>query len=155
MFVDIYTPIDDVWDSFKYDPDSGDFYWKNGDLVNIILQNNYPCVFWKERAYALHRIAWVLMTGCWPECCIDHVDRDKTNNRWANLRAATWQQNCQNRSVHSNNKLGIRGIRMNYNKFEPRLMKNGVAIYLGLYKTLAEAVEARKNAEKEYFTHAQ
>ena len=38
-------------------------------------------------------------------------------------------------------------------KSEPRLMKNGKAIYLGLFKTLAEAVKARETAEKEHFTH--
>jgi hypothetical protein len=152
--VDIDVPVQEVWSSFRYDPDNGTFFWRDGARVRAVILNEYECVWWKDRYFALHRIAWVLMTGEWPADIIDHRNRDKKDNSWVNLRAANWSQNAQNKKTHSNNKLGIKGIRLNGERFEPRLMKDGKAIYLGLFKTLAEAVEARKAAEEEHFTHA-
>ena len=102
-----------------------------------------------------HRLAWFLATGAWPKAEIDHANRLRSDNRWANLREATKAQNAQNRVVHKNNALGARGVRKRPDGFyEPRLMHSGRAIYLGIFRTLEEAVDARKMAEKGYFTHA-
>lgn len=37
------------------------------------------------------------MTGLWPVELIDHRDRNGHNNKWANLRPATYTQNQGNR----------------------------------------------------------
>ena len=42
--------------------------------------------------------------------CIDHIDRNKKNNKVENLRWITQQKNCLNRQVHKNNKLGIKNV---------------------------------------------
>ncbi len=45
----------------------------------------------------LHRVAFVLMTGDWPRSLVDHVDGDRLNNRWSNLREASCAQSVRNR----------------------------------------------------------
>ena len=37
-----------------------------------------------------------MVTGTWPDCQIDHLNLDKADNRWANLRQATISQNKAN-----------------------------------------------------------
>jgi hypothetical protein len=49
------------------------------------------------KVYSVGRVAWLLMTGNFPANEIDHIDRDKANDRWVNLREATRSQNCMNR----------------------------------------------------------
>ena len=43
--------------------------------------------------YLAHRLAWLYVTGSWPSQDIDHIDGDPTNNRFANLREVTHQEN--------------------------------------------------------------
>jgi len=57
-----------------------------------------------------HRWAWFWMTGAWPEDQIDHIDGNRSNNKWPNLRAANNGQNQQNRKLHSRNTSGFPGV---------------------------------------------
>lgn len=53
------------------------------------------------RGLLLHRVAFVLMTGDWPKALVDHVDGDRLNNRWSNLREASSAQSVRNRGCFS------------------------------------------------------
>ena len=46
--------------------------------------------------YAVHRLAFLYMTGRWPEPCTDHIDGDIHNNKWSNLREVTYSENSSN-----------------------------------------------------------
>ena len=45
--------------------------------------------------------------------CIDHIDRNKKNNKVENLRWITHSNNVLNKCVHKNNKLGIKNLSYN------------------------------------------
>jgi hypothetical protein len=62
------------------------------------------------REYKAHRLAWCLVTGKWPACEIDHINRDRADNRFGNLREATREQNNVNVPVRSDNKSGRKGV---------------------------------------------
>lgn len=44
-----------------------------------------------------HRVVWAIHYGRWPEETIDHIDRNRTNNRIENLRDVSMSINLKNR----------------------------------------------------------
>lgn len=94
-----------------YEPETGIFRWKivkrgwrgktiafPGDRAGHIERDGYWRISIDGKFYLMHRLAWLWMTGDWPEIVIDHKDRDKGNNKWANLRDATYSENSRNSS---------------------------------------------------------
>ena len=104
-------------------------------------------------------VAWYMYYGKWPDHKIDHWDGDEGNNSKKNLRKATHSQNRRNSKVSSNNKCGERGIRIQIYKgkngdivyYHPRIYVEGKRIYLGCFKDIRLAIEAREKAEKKYY----
>ena len=77
------------------------------------------------RWYGAHRIAWLYMTGVWPEAEIDHRDCDSLNLKWDNLRAATRGQNQANKRPMRNNWLGIKGVYKRRSKYAAQINDGG------------------------------
>ncbi len=71
--------------------------------------------------------------------CIDHINRDKKDNRLENLRWATTSENNRNISNHKDNKLQEKNIWYNKNK------KTYKYTHTRDFKTLEEAIEYRDN----------
>jgi len=91
----------------------------------------------------LHRAIFEKHFGTIPEDkMIDHIDRDKLNNRKSNLRLCSHAENMRNRTVHKNNKLGVKGVRVNQGKYEANIRFNNKVIYLGYYESLDDAALA-------------
>lgn len=103
--------------------------------------------------YYLHRLAWFYIHGAWPTGEIDHINRDKLDNRIANLRDATHQVNNINKGLMANNTSGHSGVyyQKRSKSFRAQIMINRKMISLGGFKTKEEAVKARLSAEEKYF----
>lgn len=140
----------------RYNPWTGRIVDGQGKYIDgVIDKHGYRQVLVEGRYRPAHRLAYWLATGEWPKDEIDHKNRMRADNRWRNIRNATKAENAQNRKVYVTNRLGVKGVRLRKDGwYEPRLTLGGKAKYLGVYRTLAEAVAARTAAEKEYFTHA-
>lgn len=67
-----------------------------------------------DNAHVLaHRAAWLYMTGAWPIDQVDHIDGDKANNRFLNLRDASRETNAQNlHRPRADNKSGFLGVHL-------------------------------------------
>ena len=50
--------------------------------------------------YVAHRVAWALHHGDWPEHTIDHINRDRSDNRLENLRDVPQAVNNTNKSAY-------------------------------------------------------
>jgi hypothetical protein len=82
---------------------------------------------------------------------IDHINGNPLDNRKSNLRKCTHQQNRMNNKIFKNNTSGYKGIYFVYNKYSVQICVNYKQIYLGLFKKLEDAIEARQKAEIKYF----
>ena len=99
----------------------------------------------KNEVHKLHRlIALALIPNPDNLPCVDHINRDRTDNSIENLRWVTWAQNAQNRKEQSDNKSGYKHIYQTKDKFwGVDITINGVHEIHSAYKTLAQAIKVR------------
>lgn len=102
------------------------------------------------KLYLAHRVIWCIKTGDWPNSQIDHINHDRADNRFENLREATNSQNSKNLSIFSNNTSGHTGVSFDKstNKWRARIGLERKLTFLGYFENLDEAVAARKEAEQ-------
>lgn len=144
-----------------YEPTTGIFTWlvsKSGNkgigsVAGYTSKRGYMTTTIDRIPYRLHRLAWLYMYGKFPEYDIDHINHTKNDNRLSNLREVTHHVNSKNRPGDKRNKSGHCGVRFKDNRYEATIAVNKEFIYLGTYKTLEEATDARKAAEEEYGFH--
>ncbi|EDK8707162.1 hypothetical protein GHH61_23535 [Salmonella enterica] len=94
------------------------------------------------RSYLIHRLIWWLLYDEWPEF-IDHLDRDKFNNKINNLRVVTHSQNMLNIGVKSKNKCGYSGVVKEGKGWRFAVSIDNNRRYVGGYKTKEAAALAR------------
>ena len=83
---------------------------------------------------------------------VDHINHNTLDNRRENLRVVSHIVNMANRGLQTNNKTGMNGVSFmkSNSRYYAQINVNGKRMYLGCYKTIEEAKEARLKAEKEY-----
>lgn len=81
-----------------YDPETGGFQTiKTGKPRYLKIDSGgYYRLEIGRKKYLAHRVAWLLTHGKWPDHLVDHIDRNRRNNRLINLRAATPAENRRN-----------------------------------------------------------
>ena len=100
----------------------------------------------------MHRLAFLLMTGELPSGVMDHIDGDRLNNRWANLRDVTSRMNTENkRSAQPGNKsAGLLGVYFHkqLQRYHASIKSKGKKYSLGTYETAEEAHQAYLQAKR-------
>lgn len=149
-----------VRECLKYDLESGILTWivstsnrvKVGGRAGWLGKNGYWYVDLDGKSYLVSRIIWLYMTGAWPAANIDHRDRDSTNNRWKNLREATYSQNEMNKGLRGglrgSNTSGIKGVSFDKasGKWAADIKARGVRYRLGRFSDKEEAAASYKTA---------
>lgn len=101
----------------------------------------------KKRTILEHLLIWLIMTGSFPEAEIDHVDHDGENNSWANLRAASRDENARNRIKSAGTKFAGKGVSVNARgRYFSRIGFDNKRLHLGMFNTPEEAAEAYNKA---------
>lgn len=79
---------------------------------------------------------------------VDHVDRDKLNNRRSNLRVVTHAQNVQNFPSHRGSTSGHRGVHWSSRKrkWVAKVRVNREQIFLGHFESEMDAAVAARDA---------
>lgn len=101
-----------------------------------------------KKTLYMHRI--VAKTPAGMIC--DHIHHNTLDNRECELRNVTPGQSNMNMRLRRDNRLGIRGVRKNiYGTYTARLIVEKKRVLQKNFNTLEEALNARIEAEKEYF----
>lgn len=147
----------------RYNEETGQFIWRKrlstrcdtGKIAGAIHPEGYIIIGLNGFSYLAHRLAWLYMTGAWPEEQIDHINQDRTDNRWENLRGVTGYENHKNCKLFSNNTSGVTGVYYSNktNKWISQIKANNKACYIGSYEDFFEACCARKSAERKHGFH--
>ncbi len=146
-----------VKDLFDYDNLTGDLLWKQymgnrkiGSPAGFISGHGHLQTAINGRSYLNHRLIWLWVHGYFPENDIDHVNRDKLDNRLENLREISHQCNVRNSGNPKNNTSGIKGVcwANGRKKWVAFLTLNGKQISLGTYSDFDNAVCARLAGEQ-------
>lgn len=146
--------LEELRNVLEYDADTGVFFWlKRGrgrsSVAGCASVDGYVRVRINGKYYGAHRLAWFYVYGEWPPYDVDHINRDRSDNRLCNLRLATRSENMQNRELAP-----TRGVSKTASgKYRAEITVNKQRRYLGVFGTMAEAVEARRRAEEELLTH--
>jgi len=100
--------------------------------------------------YKAHRLAWLYVTGQHPKNQIDHINGDKLDNAFANLRDVSQAINNQNRRrANATSRTNTLGVFMRGEYFSARIRVGKRLIYKGVFKTSEEAHAAYVKAKRE------
>jgi hypothetical protein len=144
----------------SYDPETGIFKWLPRPRSSRIkyeaghkMTNGYITIRIKNKQYLAHRLAFLYMTGKFPDKCVDHIDRVRDNNRWDNLREVTPQENSFNRrsireiplGIYMTARQGCPGV-----WYQTKIQKDGKQ-QSSYFRNLIDAIEWRQRKERELF----
>jgi len=138
-------PLEVVRKLLDYDKTTGAFIRrvnagmrKVGSEAGWLSSDGYRYISVQGREYAAHRLAWLVVQKADPaEFDIDHIDGNKQNNAFSNLRLATRRENTRNSRTRQNNACGFKGVhfRKDINKWRATIHLNGQQISLGCFDT--------------------
>ena len=146
----------------RYEHDTGDFYWKirrgcvpAGAKAGTLGPDGYIKINvfgWPRKA---HRIAWLMVAGKWPPdgVDIDHINLDRADNRWGNLRLASRSQNMGNSRPHRDGSSGVKGLTWlsDRQKWQVRICVQGKRKTLGYFTSKGQAALAYRRAAEAAF----
>ena len=115
------------------------YYW-------YIDSHGYVCTRTNKTRLKMHKVVMSDFGGD----VIDHINRNKLHNRRENLRSTTYSMNAFNQKARGNNS-GVIGVYNVNGRWESVITVKGKRIYLGCFKTIEEAENARKQAELKYY----
>jgi hypothetical protein len=155
----------------SYDKETGELTWREREFLSPIKKHSskrwnetyagkracrsgpkgYLIVSLCDKAWLAHRIAWLIVTGEWPAYQVDHINGDKSDNRWSNLRAANNSQNHANIGLLSSNTSGLKGVVRTRRKWGAQIQVSKKNLWLGNFDCPAAASFAYQIAADKAF----
>lgn len=152
------TDYEEAHRLFVYDAGSGKLFYKitrgrfvAGSPVGALQRNGYFTLKLLGKKRCAHWVVWLMHTGKFPDATIDHIDRNRSNNRIENLRPATRSQQQGNMALTRANTSGARGVSQRGEKWKATIWENGVQRLLGTFDTKDAAKAAYAKAAMKHF----
>lgn len=95
---------------FDYCPQSGRLLWKCasprhqysvGKEAGGVHWEGYRRLAVRKKHYLAHRVIWLHYYGEWPNGIIDHINRNRSDNRIENLRVVSDKESSRNKRPRS------------------------------------------------------
>lgn len=139
--------IDRLKELFYYDKETGVLTQKSLSRKSRGLNpfsKNYRIIKVDGISVYAHRAAWAYVTGSWPKNVIDHIDGNRLNNKFSNLRDVSQHENMQNlkKATKRNKSCGLLGVFKNRDKWISRLFVNGKKYHCGTFLNPEDAHHA-------------
>lgn len=134
-------------DFLKYDCDSGVFTWvvspssraPVGSVAGRLQSLGYRQIKLRGARVYAHRLAWFFATGKQPEYEIDHINGERDDNRFCNLRDVPRRINVQNQHK-TRKKAGLLGAAKDKNgRWKTSVTTDGVVFRQSGFATEIEA----------------
>lgn len=149
--------VDEAKQLLDYDPATGVFRWRltrrsraAGKVVGSQKKDGYIHISLEGKRYLAHRLAYAMTHNEQPPN-VDHINGVKTDNRIANLRAATRRLNQENRTTSlKSSKTGVLGVHLSKDtkKYHAHIQSNKRSYFLGAFTTIEEASAAYVDAKR-------
>jgi HNH endonuclease len=148
-----------LFEVLQYSPETGLFTWNSkcgqgkslvGATAGWIARKGYRRIEIDGVAYMAHRLAFLYMSGKWPENQVDHLDCNPDNNRWTNLADVDCATNMKRRKINARNTTGCPGVRYNArnDRWVVTIQCDGVRRFLGNFLNKTDAIARRIEAEQ-------
>lgn len=144
-----------------YEPDSGVFTWLQLPVATArcivgeaagTMSHGYCRISIDGRPYQAHRLAFLWMTGLFPQLDVDHINRDRSDNRWSNLREASKPQNQANSGLNPYNTSGHKGVCWHRQSARwQAFWREGGKEINRRFQELADAIACRQEAMKRIY----
>lgn len=152
-------PVEELHEWLSYDAATGVMRWKKsrgaraptGGVVGTPKAENDYLIFQVKRVlYRLHRVAWAMHYGVWPDDEVDHRNLNRQDNRIENLRIASREKNAANAPNRIPGRLKGTATRPK-GGFTAQIGVNRKKVHLGCFDTEEAAHAAYCAAAEKYF----
>jgi len=137
----------------RFEYKNGVLFWKDGrskgNQIGSADSSGYLQVKLNKKSVLVHRIIWMIFNDTSP-VQIDHINRNRKDNRIENLRPATNMTNQHNAGIRKDNSSGVIGVNYRNGKYIARISYNNQRINLGSFMSIEEAAIAYKNGKEIY-----
>jgi len=151
----------------RYDPETGALFWRASDdmpkewntrragreAFTTTMKNGYKMGRVLGVGLTAHRVIMAMVNDEWPPVDVDHINRDRADNRLSNLRLASRQENLRNTSAATSS--GVTGVTWSkrYRKWVAQIGVDYGNVYLGRFESKDDAIAARRAAEVAHGFH--
>lgn len=146
--------IKELRDTFDYHPDGYLIRRSTGRPCGQRANNGngYVRVWVGGRTLHAHRVIYAIVYGEMPDGDIDHISRNRMDNRIENLRDVSRSENMHNSKKSKDNSSGFPGVgwHTQAQKWVAYIYIDYRKIHLGYFEDLEDAVHARKIAKIKY-----
>jgi hypothetical protein len=152
---------DDLLSILQYDRDTGTFTrirphgaYRAGSIAGAINAKGYRQISVRGVLYYAHRLVWLAEHGGLPDGLIDHINRNRSDNRIQNLRVVSAKENMENTGMYASNASGYKGVHWDrqYGKWVAIVNHNRKRVFAGRYDNVYDAHQAYERKVAQLFT---